>query len=967
MRHPSLLWSLLLSSSLLAADTALAQRPPAKRNHDTYDYYVVEHAPLAGAALDEVSKTLGIEIVERVGELDDVWLARAPKAMAIEERGDEVDRVFAVYQGLRNSVKGRGLLHRSPTDDNDIKLLSSIKHLSKQTLHQLEKRAPPPIRPPPTVAQVIDKYDIQDPFFPMQWHISNDRYPEHMMNVTPVWDMGYKGKGVITSILDDGLDYTNEDLKENFDAANSYDFNDHEKLPFPKNFKDHHGTRCGGQIAALKNGMCGVGLAYESKVAGLRILAGKITTADEAAALNYGYQNVSIYSCSWGPKDDGMHMQAPHYLARRAVLNGINKGRGGKGSVFVFASGNGAHKGDQCNFDGYTNSIYSVTVGSVDFKGLHPKYSEPCAANMVVGYSSGSGEHIVTTDRGKEGCSLNHGGTSAAAPNVAAVFALALGARPDLTWRDIQHLCVQTARRVNPQDRDWQHTATGRYYSYKFGYGAIDASLYVQRALDWKVINPQTWIKTETVQLDGGKMDEDFSFEGGRVIGKEGVKSQITITDSTVEKANLDMSFRRNGEAEGTTGLEHITIKVWIEHTRRGDVEVVLISPNGIRSVLAGKRERDDDSHGFRAWTFMTVKHWGEDPRGAWTLHVSDQNSPIESGKFLGWNMVLWGAAKDAFKTRLYEMETELESIVLPPIHIPFRPGTPGEMEGTKTQALEGKPTADLPEGATNPDHTLDDAKDGTSGWMKGLDGSSRKAWLVGIVSFLILANVFAAVYYCCIKPRCCGGEEGKYNALPGDENVPMANINGGRDGSGRRYDEEEGELAAPGGGRDGLVARSDLTSQLGVDDLGRVVQAGSQVQQPPSQGQVGQTSRSAGLGFHSSFLDDDPLSAATSRFGDDLDSAGLASAVGKLIDTADDPPPGYAPAEPTQALQLAQAPVTTREVSEEESDDDDDDDDDDEESDEDSEEESDDEDSSEEERSVTREQTTLGNETSLI
>ena len=68
----------------------------------------------------------------------------------------------------------------------------------------------------------------------------------------------------------------------------------------------------------------------------------------------------------------------------------------GKGSIFVFASGNGGHKGDQCNFDGYTNSIYSVTVGSIDWQGEHPRYSEMCAANMVVGYSSGGGEHIVS-------------------------------------------------------------------------------------------------------------------------------------------------------------------------------------------------------------------------------------------------------------------------------------------------------------------------------------------------------------------------------------------------------------------------------------------------------------------------------------------------------------------------------------------------------------------------------------------
>lgn len=166
-------------------------------------------------------------------------------------------------------------------------------------------------------------------------------------------------------------------------------------MPYPTLSDDHHGTRCAGQIAAQKNDVCGVGIAYKSKVAGLRILSGEISDVDESAALNYAYQSTSIYSCSWGPTDDGKTMEAPDYLIKKAVVNGIQNGRGGKGSIFVFASGNGAMSGDQCNFDGYTNSIYSVTVSAVDYKGLHPYYAESCAANMIVAYSSGSGNNIV--------------------------------------------------------------------------------------------------------------------------------------------------------------------------------------------------------------------------------------------------------------------------------------------------------------------------------------------------------------------------------------------------------------------------------------------------------------------------------------------------------------------------------------------------------------------------------------------
>jgi kexin len=88
-------------------------------------------------------------------------------------------------------------------------------------------------------------------------------------------------------------------------------------------------------------------------------------------------------------------MEAPGVLIKKAILKGINEGRSGLGSIFVFASGNGAAAGDNCNFDGYTNSIYSITVGAIDRKGNHPYYSEHCSAQMVVTYSSGSGDAIV--------------------------------------------------------------------------------------------------------------------------------------------------------------------------------------------------------------------------------------------------------------------------------------------------------------------------------------------------------------------------------------------------------------------------------------------------------------------------------------------------------------------------------------------------------------------------------------------
>jgi len=179
--------------------------------------------------------------------------------------------------------------------------------------------------------------------------------------------------------------------------------------------------------------------------------------------------------------------------------------------------------------------------------------------------------------------------------------AVAKSYRPDLTWRDIQHLCVKTARFINPNDPDWEKTAAGNMFSYKYGYGALDGYAFVKAAQDWKLVKPQAWLHTKTIQINDGKMDilakKKYKYEGGLAIGRNGYENKMSITKEMMEEHNLE-------------ALEHIDVRVWIQHTKRGDVEVELVSPNGIISKLAGAREFDTANTGFPGWRFMTLKHW---------------------------------------------------------------------------------------------------------------------------------------------------------------------------------------------------------------------------------------------------------------------------------------------------------------------------------------------------------------------
>ncbi|KXN86921.1 Kexin [Leucoagaricus sp. SymC.cos] len=853
-----LLWPAALAFLLQGALAAT----PARRYYNTYDYYAIEYHPHSSLApLGDVLQSLGVELVEKAGELENMWLVRTIKQThTFSERDEPRDHVlerFKILQARANSP----LSIRS--DDADARrIVNSVRYLSRQELRQRVKRAPPP-KPPNDDDQTLSRavatrLGIQDPLFDKQWHLVNNEFPEHMMNATPVWEMGFTGKGIISSLVDDGLDYTSDDLAGNFvrlittfyectlsslldkDADDSYDFNDHEALPTPKNFDDHHGTRCAGQVAAVKNDVCGVGIAYESKVAGVRILSGPISDVDEAAALNYGFHNVSIYSCSWGPPDNGQSMEGPGYLIKKAVVNGINSGRGGKGSIFVFASGNGAAQGDQCNFDGYTNSIYSVTVAAIDYKGMHPYYSEACAANMIVAYSSGGGQHIVTTDKGKDTCATTHGGTSAAAPNAVGVFALALQARPDLSWRDVQHLCVETARVVNPDDLDWEKTAAGRMYSYKYGYGALDAYAFVKAAQTWSLVKPQTWLSTETIQVNDGKMDSAGNFTGGQWIGAEGVTSKMTITQQMLAGNNFEK-------------LEHINVKVWIRHTRRGDVEVELVSPHGVKSVLASKRQFDADSTGFPGWTFMSVKHWGENPIGDWTIHVSDQNEPEKNnGSFLGWNMMLWGSAIDPDKTREYEVP-HLEIDVLPPTEAPMRPIIPSA-SATKQHP---KPTSHLPEDhGTKEGENSKPAFDGRTsataspsasstginptpdeGWFADMSNLiSNQKWFFGATALVILFGIGAGVFFYLRRRKQRRAATG-YGRL-GPEEMSMSGLGGSH--------------GVSGGGSGRTRELYDAFGEVSDDDDEYADEnTGLTRPQPPGRSMEG-------LGFHSGFLDDE-------------------------------------------------------------------------------------------------------------
>lgn len=67
----------------------------------------------------------------------------------------------------------------------------------------------------------------------------------------------------------------------------------------------------------------------------------------------------------------------------------IPQGREGRGTIYVWASGNGGLLFDNCNLDGYASSIYTLTVSALTDLGESTFYCEPCASTLAGVYVGG--------------------------------------------------------------------------------------------------------------------------------------------------------------------------------------------------------------------------------------------------------------------------------------------------------------------------------------------------------------------------------------------------------------------------------------------------------------------------------------------------------------------------------------------------------------------------------------------------
>jgi subtilisin-like proprotein convertase family protein len=460
-----------------------------------------------------------------------------------------------------------------------------------------------------------------DPFFTSQWHLRNTGQSGGTtgidVNVVNTWDT-YRGSGIRLAIIDDGLQTAHPDLSANVDTTNDHDWNDTTPDdPNPVLTADFHGTACAGVAAARGSNGVGVsGAAPLATLVGLRLIGDVTSDTQEADAIAWKNDLIAIKSNSWGPNDDGLTLEAPGPLTRAALATAASTGRGGLGTIILWAGGNGGDVGDNSNYDGYANDIHTIAVAALTQTGAQSYYGEP-GANLVISAPSNGGTDpgITTVDLtdSKNEAGYNYtglagnltdraytndfGGTSSATPLAAGVVALLLESRPTLGWRDVQEVLMKSATKVSPTDADWVTNAGGFAFNHKFGAGLINAAAAISLA--------QTWTNLPVATSQS--------------LPRTALAQSIPDNSATGTSVTFDLSNNANLRAE------HVTVTVNISHLSRGHLAITLTSPQGTVSRLAEKHADTGDN--FSNWTFMTVRNWGESTQGVWTLKVADLTS----------------------------------------------------------------------------------------------------------------------------------------------------------------------------------------------------------------------------------------------------------------------------------------------------------------------------------------------------
>lgn len=541
----------------------------------------------------------------------------------------------------------------------------------------------------------LDPGDIVDPSFPNQWHLdASVSDTEFGINAEEAWAMS-TGEGINISIVDSRQQLNHPDTVGNLLANMSYDdqnldwngdgvgdnnpgvFNAPGSNLWPNILdtdtdgdgildrdnqrQQSHGTSVAGLALGDDDGTGIVGVAPDAGYAAYNFLEGPQSIPNTFS--NSNVANTDVFNSSWG-SGGTRQLRYSNFLDLQAIENAATD------AVFVKSAGNnrnanGAFQGwDRANYD-LRHMRQTMVIGASRQDGGVEWYSNPGSNLLVTApVNQTGGRNSLTadvTDAGTAGTQRGYNlgavtagfnGTSAAAPMVSGVIALMLEVNPDLQWRDIQNILIDTAQKnglidvdadevidggdadadgaidnlnlrttfsssvdtdgngavdgsldtdrdgvADPYHTGWFQNRAGNWVSDNFGFGMIDAAAAVKAAIEWVPLGRELMVQSTTIS--GGNVSE----------GNIGGLNSLSDVSRFTTESNLKVEW------------VEVTVNATLTNTE--DLMLVLRSPGGTQSILMAPGGSTGQSN-VNGFTFTTNQFWDESAKGDWTLEALD-------------------------------------------------------------------------------------------------------------------------------------------------------------------------------------------------------------------------------------------------------------------------------------------------------------------------------------------------------
>lgn len=359
-----------------------------------------------------------------------------------------------------------------------------------------------------------------------------------VVNAPALWDMGYRGQGIVVANMDSGVDYTHPDLFSRWRGGSNSWFDPYGQHPDSPTDLSGHGTWTMGAMVGGDSSGTVIGLAPEAKWIAAKIFDDSGTAT--AAAIHASFQWIL------DPDNNPDTPDTPH-----VVNNSWNIGSGGcdlqfeldlqalraAGVLPVFAAGNAGPYAESSRSPANNPSAFAVGATT----NTDVIYFQSSRGPSSCGESATFFPEVVTPGVDIKTADLyglyyNATGTSMAAPHVAGALALLLSANPDLSAADQEAALLSGAVDLGSAgpDNDYGYGRLDVLASYQWLQGGGTATPTPTPAENLALGKPVTVSSFQDESHNG-----DQAVDGGaasywqtkRVRGKNGPASESLTVD----------------------------------------------------------------------------------------------------------------------------------------------------------------------------------------------------------------------------------------------------------------------------------------------------------------------------------------------------------------------------------------------------------------------------------------------------